>query len=82
MRLNIRNPDAHKLATELARESLSKAVTEALRERLERQRQRRDAAALSAELLAIGRRCVAHITRPAHSWEHGDLLYDGQGLLK
>ena len=41
MALNIKNPEAHKLAEELARrtgENMTEAVTQALRERLERVR--------------------------------------------
>jgi antitoxin VapB len=81
MSLNIKHPDAHRLAGEFARltgESLTQAVTEAIRERLERERRRREAKTLSAELLAIGRRCAAHArqdTRP-----HGEFLYDEGGL--
>ena len=85
MSLNIKNPEAHELAAALARltgESMTKAVTEALRERLERERRRRGARDLSAELLAIGRRCAAHMRPPVHSSDHGDLLYDEQGLPK
>jgi antitoxin VapB len=82
MTLNIKNPETHRLATELARltgETLTQAVTEALRERLERvSRQRQKATA--AELLAIGRRCAAHLHMPATSVEHATLLYDEQGL--
>lgn len=82
MTLNIKNAETHRLATELARltgETLTQAVTEALRERLERvSRQRQKATA--AELLAIGRRCVAHLHTPATSVEHATLLYDEQGL--
>jgi antitoxin VapB len=83
--LNIKNTEAHALATELARltgESMAKAVSEAIRERLERERRRHGAQDLSAELLAIGRRCAAHMRRPAHSSDHGDLLYDERGLPK
>jgi antitoxin VapB len=83
--LNIKNPEAHRLAGELARltgESLTEAVTEALRERLKRERSRRQTHALSAELLAIGQRCAAHMRQPAHSSDHGDLLYDELGLPK
>jgi antitoxin VapB len=82
MTLNIKNPETHRLATELARltgETLTQAVTEAVRERLERvSRQRRKASA--AELLAIGQRCAAHLHTPATSAEHATLLYDRQGL--
>ncbi len=48
MHLNIKNDEAHKLATELAEltgESLTSAVTLALRERLARERRRRGVAA-------------------------------------
>jgi antitoxin VapB len=82
MTLNIKNPETHRLATELARltgETLTQAVTEALRERLERvSRQRQKATA--AKLLAIGRRCAAHLHTPATSVEHATLFYDEQGL--
>jgi antitoxin VapB len=81
MTLNIKSGEAHALAAELAKltgESMTKAVTEAIRERLDRERRLRNQAALAEELLAIGRRCAAHgrkDTRP-----HGDLLYDERGL--
>ena len=81
MSLNIKNPEAHRLAGELARltgESLTQAVTEAIRERLERERRRRHADALSAELLEIGRRCAAHVRRDTRP--HGEFLYDQRGL--
>ena len=82
MTMNIKNPETHRLATELAKltgETLTQAVTEALRERLERvSRQRRKAT--TAELLAIGRRCAAHLHTPATSVEHAALLYDELGL--
>ena len=45
MSLNIKSPEAHQLAAELARltgESMTKAVTEAIRERLERKQRDRD----------------------------------------
>jgi antitoxin VapB len=80
--LNIKNEETYQLATALAEltgETLTKAVTEALRERLERLRkQQRKAAA--TELLEIGRRCAAHIKQPVSSLEHGDFLYDERGL--
>lgn len=82
MTLNIKNPETHRLATELARltgETLTQAVAKALYERLERaSRQRQKATA--AELLAIGQRCAAHLHTPATSVEHPTLLYDEQGL--
>ena len=83
MSLHIKNTEAHEFAGKLARltgESMSKTPTEAIRERLERERRHGGTQDLAAELLAIGRRCAAHMRRPAHSSDHGDLLYDEQRL--
>ncbi len=84
MSLNIKNKETHQLATELADltgETLTKAVTEALRERLERIRKQRQKVTAS-ELLEIGRRCAAHMKQPVSSLDHGDFLYDARGLPK
>jgi antitoxin VapB len=87
MSLNIKHPEAHKLAQELARETnetMTEAVTEALRERLERVRRRRKPDMKTADLLAIGRRCASkresHAGKRLESLRHGMLLYDKQGL--
>lgn len=80
MTLNIKDPEAHKLAKALARETgetMTRAVREALRERLERAR-RRGPEATTAELLAIGRRCAS--TLKGAPVDHGTLLYDKRGL--
>jgi len=86
MSLNIKNKDAHKLAHQLARltgESLTAAVTEAVRERLQRvQNKDKHAAKLSDRLLEIGRDCALHLKEPFRSADHGDLLYNGKGLPK
>ena len=82
MTLNIKNPETHRLATELARltgETLTQALTEALRERLERV-SRQHQKATDVELMAIGRHCAAHLHTPATSVERATLLYDEQGL--
>jgi antitoxin VapB len=82
MSLNIKNEEAHRLAQELARltgESMTAAVTEAVRERLERVRRKR-AAGLADRLLAIGKDCAAHLKEPFRSVDHGELLYDERGL--
>ena len=60
MHLNIKNDEAHKLASELADltgESLTSAVTLALRERLARERRRPDR--IAARLMKIGSRYAA-----------------------
>jgi antitoxin VapB len=82
MSLNIKSEDAHKLARELATltgESMTVAVTEAIRERIERlKRSKRDG--LSERLLAIGRDCAARLKEPYRSIDHAELLYDERGL--
>ena len=81
MALNIKDPDAHKLAQALAHETgetMTRAVTEALRERLARVRRSRRPDATVEDLLAIGRRCAA--TLKGKAIDHEDLLYDERGL--
>jgi antitoxin VapB len=84
MSMNIKNKEAHKLARQLARvsgESMTEAVTEAVRERLKRlQDNDKQAAKLSDRLLEIGRDCAPRLKEPFRSAEHGDLLYDENGL--
>jgi len=83
MTLNIKDPEAHRLARQLAEqtgETMTRAVTQALRERLERQSRTRGSALTAGELLAIGRRCAALLKgRPV---DHDALLYDERGLPK
>lgn len=79
--LNIKNPEADRLARDLSNltgESMTQAVIEALRERLERERRARSEKALAAELLEIGRRCARLGRRDAT--DHGTLLFDERGL--
>src|SRR5258707_7600504 len=62
MHLNIKNDEAHKLASELAEltgESLTSAVTLALRERLARERRRRRPDSIAARLIQIRSRHAA-----------------------
>lgn len=85
MSLNIKNDETRRLASELARltgETMTGAVTVALRERLEREKRRRGADALARELHAIGQRCASLLGPGPSAAEHGDLLYDEQGLPK
>jgi antitoxin VapB len=82
MSLNIKNQETYQLAEELAKltgESLTKAVTEAVRERLVRVR-RDQGVRLSDRLLRIGRDCAKRLREPYRSTDHGDLLYDERGL--
>jgi len=80
MSLNIKNEEAHRLASRLARltgESLTETVTRALKERLERVEAPND---LARQLLDIGRDCAERLGEPYRSVAHGDLLYDERGL--
>jgi antitoxin VapB len=82
MGLNIKNEETHRLAAELATltgESMTAAVTEAVRERLDRVRRER-AISLADRLVAIGKDCAGHLRKPLRSVDHGDLLYDERGL--
>ena len=82
MGLNIKNDETCLLARDLARltgETMTGAITVALRERLAREKRRRDVNARIEELLAIGQRCAASLEPGPSAIEHGDLLYDGQG---
>lgn len=79
--LNLKNVETYRLAKSLAQETgenMTRAVTEALRERLERVRRRRQPEGKAAELLAIGRRCASALKGRAR--DHGMLLYDRKGL--
>ena len=82
MSLNIKDPEAHRLAQAIAQatgQSMTRVVTEALRERHARIERRKGKASV-AELLAIAARAAAHVKPPYAS--HADLLYDENGLPK
>jgi antitoxin VapB len=84
MSMNIKNEEAYRLAKELAGltgESLTAAVTASLRERLARVRRERGAG-LTDTLVAIGRDCAGHLKEPFRSIDHGNMLYDENGLPK
>lgn len=84
MGLNLKSEETCRLAREVADltgQSMTAAVTEALRERLERLRRDRGGG-LAVRLLAIGKDCAARLSEPYRSTDHGDLLYDERGLPK
>jgi antitoxin VapB len=85
MALSIKDRETDELARKLASqtgETITEAIKNALRERLARERGKRARAGLSGRLLKIGQRCSLHLGEPGHSLDHGDLLYDKQGLPK
>jgi len=79
--LNIKNPEADRLARELATrtgETITEAVLNALRERLRRERGRVRQPSLVEELAAIGKRCASlPVLDPR---EPNEILYDEHGL--
>jgi antitoxin VapB len=80
MSLNIKDPEAHRLARQIARatgETMTRAVTEALRERVARL-EKRSAQASVEELLAIANRAASYVKRPYV--DHAEFLYDEHGL--
>jgi antitoxin VapB len=84
MGLNIKKAETQKLARELAKltgESMTAAVTEALRERLDRVRSSQGAG-VADRLLKIGKDCARHLKEPYRSADHGELLYDEKGMPK
>ena len=80
--LNVKDPEARRLAEAIARETgetMTRAVTESLRERYERLQRRRGKASVE-ELRAIAKRAGADVKRPY--LDHAELLYDKHGLPK
>ena len=84
MSLNIKNEETHRMARELAQltgESMTVAVNEAIRERLERVREK-SKEEFFERIMKIGRECAARLKEPYKSIDHGELLYDENGLPK
>jgi antitoxin VapB len=80
--LHVKDPEAHRLAQAIAAETgetMTRAVTEALRERYQCIQRRRSKATVE-ELRAIARRASVHVKRPY--LDHAKLLYDENGLPK
>ena len=81
MSLNVKNPEAHELAKELAKltgESMSVAVTNAIRERLDRMR-RND---LADRLMEIGKEFSSRMSEETRKFDIGTQLYNERGLPK
>ena len=82
MSLNIKNRETCHLIEELAEatgETMTGAVTIAVRERLERVRQQNDDS-LVERIMAIGRDCAARLGPEFKALDHDALLYDEKGL--
>jgi len=80
--LNVKDPEAHRLAeaiSEATGETITRAVTESLRERYARIMSSRSKASVE-ELLAIADRAAAHL-KGSYA-DHAEYLYDDRGLPK
>lgn len=85
MALTIKNEETRRLAQELAAltgESLTAAVTEAVRERLEKVKHDRERESLAERIMAISRRSALRFKEPWRSMNFDELLYDERGLPK
>jgi len=89
MSLNIKHPEAHRLAKELASAtgvSMTEVVTEALRERWLRerhtpaQRSPDEQAQLIERALTIGRDCATRLAQADLTENPDELLFDERGL--
>jgi antitoxin VapB len=84
MILNIKDPEAHRLAQQLAKETgetVTQAVIVAIRERLQRVRENRAKRKITIEeMRAIAHRIRMSIKGPII--DHAELLYDDRGLPK
>lgn len=82
MSLNIKDPEAYRLAKAISQatgETMTHAVIEALRERYERIT-KRNPEHLASDVRAIAKRAASFIKRS--DVEHDELLYDENGLPK
>ena len=83
MRLNIRNPETERQVLELASvtgESVTHAITVAVRERLARLRHADPTQARVARLREIAADAANRWVEPHRTASHADLLYDEHGL--
>jgi antitoxin VapB len=82
MSINIKNPETHRLARELAEltgENMTTAVTVAVRERRDRVLAQR-AGSRAEQMLKLGRDCARRLPASVRAVDHGELLYGDDGL--
>ncbi len=85
MSLSIKNPETHRLVKELASltgESMTEAITTAVRERLDRIREADGGGRMAERIHMIAVEMRARLPEDFFDVEHGDLLYDEDGLPK
>jgi len=90
MSLNIKDPEVHEMAREVAAMhgiSMTGAVRDALREKLERERTGKNSPEPEEKrkydlLMEFADECARLVPDPIHSWEIDAYLYDEDGLPK
>jgi antitoxin VapB len=86
MGMNIKNEETHRLVrelTELTGESQTAAITQAVRERLQRVRQQQGGPSERLrKMMEIARDCAARMTDEEKATDIDKLLYDENGLPK
>ena len=83
MSLNIKNEETCRLADELASltgSTKTGAITQALREKLDREHHARGARKRLAEMRVLAQRCASLMGEGPSAVNHGDVLYDETGL--
>jgi antitoxin VapB len=81
MGLNIKNHETERLIQELAEatgQTLTGAITDAVREKLDRVRRK----GLADRLMEIGREAASRLTEEERRFNYDDWLYDENGLPK
>ena len=81
----ISDDETCRLANDLARltgETVTEAITVALRQRLARERRKRSVEERLKEIRTISKRCARNLRDGPSAVEHGDFLYDEHGLPK
>ena len=83
MSLSIKNRETCRLAVELARltgETMTGAITVALRERLEREEHARSVDVRLQKMRTTAERCAGLLAPGPPAERHGEALYDERGL--
>jgi antitoxin VapB len=81
MSLNIKDPETHRLAKELA-EATGETMTEAVRIAVQERLRRVERAGMSERLLAIGAEMAARMSEQFRTDNPDEWLYDEDGLPK
>ena len=83
MSLNIKNEETHQLArapAQLTGETMTGAITVAVREKLDKDRREHSIETRILKLQVIRKRCRRLLKDGPSAVEHGDFLYDENGL--